>query len=58
MVSGEAFEKPRVYRDVGVGELLALLAQDYPRHEALIYPDRGLRYDFSSNRLLAESPKG
>jgi fatty-acyl-CoA synthase len=35
------------YRDVGVGELLALLARDYPHNEALIYPERGLRYDFS-----------
>lgn len=53
MVSGEAFEKPRAYRDVGVGELLALLARDCPRHEALIYPDRGLRYDFGQLESLA-----
>ena len=40
-------ERPRAYRDVKVGELLALLARDYPQNEALIYPDRALRYDFS-----------
>ncbi|HSO74938.1 MAG TPA: AMP-binding protein, partial [Blastocatellia bacterium] len=47
------------YRDVGVGELLALLARDYPHNEALIYPDRGLRYDFSRLEALArEIAKG
>ncbi|MCI0490477.1 MAG: AMP-binding protein [Blastocatellia bacterium] len=40
-------ERPRAYRDVKVGELLTLLARDYPQKEALIYPDRNLRYDFS-----------
>lgn len=53
MVTGEASEKPRAYRDVGVGELLTLLARDYPQNEALIYPDRGLRYDFSQLEWLA-----
>lgn len=47
MPNGEAFERPRAYRDVKIGELLALLARDYPRKEALIYPNRALRYDFS-----------
>jgi fatty-acyl-CoA synthase len=38
---------PGPYRDVTAGELLTLLARDYPQNEALIYPDRALRYDFS-----------
>src|SRR6185503_17878988 len=53
MSSGEALDTPRAYRDVAVGELLALLARDYPQNEALIYPDRGLRYDFSELEWLA-----
>ena len=53
MSTVEAFEKPRSYRDVGVGELLSVLARDYPQNEALIYPDRGLRYDFSQLDWLA-----
>jgi fatty-acyl-CoA synthase len=36
-----------------VGELLAVLARDYPQNEALIYPDRALRYDFSQLEWLA-----
>lgn len=52
-------KKPTGYRDVGVGELLALLARDYPENEALIYPDLGLRYDFSRLEALArEIAKG
>lgn len=47
MSSSEAFGSPRSYQNVRVGELLALLARDYPQNEALIYPDRGLRYDFN-----------
>ena len=47
MSTAEAIEKNRAYYDVGVGELLTLLARDYPDHEALIYPDRALRFDFS-----------
>ncbi|MFY9607051.1 MAG: AMP-binding protein [Blastocatellia bacterium] len=46
-MNGDPTKKPTGYRDVCVGELLALLARDYPQNEALIYPDRGLRYDFS-----------
>lgn len=46
-------ERPRAYRDVKMGELLALLARDYPQKEALIYPDRALRYDFSQLEWLA-----
>ena len=45
-------EKPRAYRDVKMGELLSLLAHDYPQHEALIYPSRALRYDFSQLEWL------
>src|SRR5712692_3592309 len=52
MAAGEAHERPRAYRDVCVGELLALLASDYPQNEALIYPERGLRYDFSELEWL------
>jgi fatty-acyl-CoA synthase len=47
MSTSEALERPRAYLDVRVGELLARLAKDYPQQEALVYPDRGLRYDFS-----------
>ena len=46
-------QNPAGYRDVTVGELLARLAKDYPRNEALIYPDRGLRYDFSQLEDIA-----
>src|SRR5947209_20051137 len=35
------------YRDVKVGELLTLLARDFPDNEALVYPDLGLRLTFS-----------
>jgi fatty-acyl-CoA synthase len=52
-MSSQSRERPRAYRDVGVGELLALLARDYPQNEALIYPDRRLRYDFSQLEWLA-----
>jgi fatty-acyl-CoA synthase len=53
MLTGEAYEKPRAYLDVKVGELLALLARDYPQQDALIYPDRHLRYNFSQLEGLA-----
>jgi fatty-acyl-CoA synthase len=49
----KAPEKPRAYRDVKLGELLSLLAKDYPQKEALIYPDRSLRYNFSELDWLA-----
>ena len=52
-MSAEALERPSAYSDVSVGELLARLARDYPEREALIYPDRGLRYDFSQLEWLA-----
>ncbi|MEN3335513.1 MAG: fatty-acyl-CoA synthase [Blastocatellia bacterium] len=53
MPTGEALQRPRAYLDVKVGELLALLAKDYPQQEALSYPDRHLRYDFSQLEWLA-----
>jgi len=53
MSTAEAFEKDRGYRDVGVGELLTLLARDYPEREALIYPDLGLRFDFNQLEWLS-----
>jgi fatty-acyl-CoA synthase len=52
MATVEALGTPRAYRDVKVGELLTQLARDYPRNEALIYPDRELRYDFSQLEWL------
>jgi fatty-acyl-CoA synthase len=58
-MTSEAFESPRAYQNVRVGELLALLARDYPQNEALIYPDRGLRYDFNQLEWMArEIAKG
>ena len=53
MTGGEALERPRAYRDVRVGELLSLLAKDYPHKEALVYPDRAISYDFSQLEWLA-----
>jgi len=53
MPGTEIANRPRAYRDVRVGELLTLLARDYPQNDALIYPDRGLRYDFSQLEWLA-----
>jgi fatty-acyl-CoA synthase len=44
---------PRAYSDVKLGELLELLARDYPKQEALTYPSRNLRYDFSELEWLA-----
>lgn len=34
------------YKDVTIGELLTRLAADYADNEALVYPDRNLRYSF------------
>ncbi|HEY7543780.1 MAG TPA: AMP-binding protein, partial [Blastocatellia bacterium] len=53
MEAKEIVNRPRAYRDVTVGELLTLLARDYPKNEALIYPDRELRYDFSELEWMA-----
>ncbi len=52
MPKTEVAGKPLAYRDVKVGELLTLLARDWPENEALIYPDRGLRYDFAELEWL------
>ena len=52
MPKTELAGKPLAYRDVKVGELLTLLARDWPENEALIYPDRGLRYDFAELEWL------
>ena len=49
----EVAGNPVAYRDVKVGELLTLLARDWPQNEALIYPDRGLRYDFAQLEWLS-----
>jgi fatty-acyl-CoA synthase len=46
MATTEAAESRACYRDVTVGELLSLLARDYPQGDALIYSGR-LRYHFS-----------
>jgi fatty-acyl-CoA synthase len=48
-----AIERPRAYRDIRVGELLTLLARDYAENEALIYPDRAVRYSFGQLEELA-----
>ncbi|HWC75859.1 MAG TPA: AMP-binding protein [Blastocatellia bacterium] len=45
--------KQAAYRDVKVGDLLTLLARDWPQNEALIYPDRELRYDFTQLEWVA-----
>src|SRR5215831_8444329 len=45
-------ERRDPYKDVTVGALLELLAKDHPQDDALIYPDRGLRYDFSQIEWL------
>src|SRR5262245_7409292 len=41
------------YRDVTLGELLSQLARSHPQNEALVYPDRGRRYDFANLDWLA-----
>jgi len=52
MPETELAGKTLAYRDVKVGELLSLLARDWPENEALVYPDRGLRYDFAELEWL------
>ena len=49
----EVADRRLAYRDVKVGELLTLLARDWPQNEALVYPDRGLRYDFAQLEWLS-----
>src|SRR5262245_51807305 len=47
------------YLDVTIGDLLALLARDYPQNDALVYPNRELRYSFSELEWLArQTAKG
>src|SRR5689334_7577003 len=41
------------YHDITIGELLTRLAQDYPQNDALVYPDRELRYSFRELEWLA-----
>jgi len=53
MSGTETATPPRAYKDIRVGELLTLLAKDYPKNDALIYPDRNLRYDFSQLEWVA-----
>lgn len=55
----ERSDEPHGYRDVCLGELLELLARDYPDNEALIYPDRGLRLSFGElESLVRKIAKG
>lgn len=50
---------PPAYCDVTIGELLALLARDYPDNDALVYPDRQLRYNFNElEALVRQIAKG
>ncbi|PYP89923.1 MAG: AMP-binding protein [Blastocatellia bacterium AA13] len=53
MAAGEDKQRPASYRDVTVGDLLELLARDYPENEALIYPDIPLRHTFSQLEWVA-----
>ena len=53
MSSEGALKRQQTYRDVRVGELLSVLAREYPQNEALIYPERNLRYDFAQLDWLA-----
>lgn len=45
--------KTVAYHDITIGELLTHLAQDYPQNDALVYPDRELRYSFLELEWLA-----
>jgi fatty-acyl-CoA synthase len=46
-------QPPFAYCDITIGELLTRLAHDYPNNDALVYPDRGLRYSFLELENLA-----
>lgn len=46
-------QKPIAYKDVTLGELLTRLARDYPQNDALVYPDRNLRYSFTDLEQLS-----
>ena len=47
MATRSVYHEAAPYRDVTVGNLLTILARDFPHSDGLIYPNRGLRYDFS-----------
>ena len=47
MATRSVLHESPAYRDVTVGDLLTQLARDFPQNDCLIYPNRGLRYDFS-----------
>lgn len=47
------------FRDICMGELLTQLAKNYPQNDALIYPDRNLRYNFLElNQIVSTVAKG
>ncbi len=55
----DAMQKPSAYCDVTIGDLLMLLARDYPHNDALVYPDRQLRYNFKElESLVRQIAKG
>src|SRR5215471_7815190 len=47
MATKSVFQEWPGYRDVTVGNLLTQLARDFPGNECLVYPNRGIRFDFS-----------
>ena len=52
-------KNPAAYCDITIGELLALLARDYPDNDALVYPDRQLRHSFKElDALVRQIAKG
>jgi fatty-acyl-CoA synthase len=51
-------QPPPAYSDLTIGELLSRLAHDYPNNDALVYPDRGLRYSFLELENLARQIAG
>jgi len=50
-----SLDQERYYRDIKIGELLTCLSRDYPDNEALVYPDRGLRYRFKELEQMART---
>jgi fatty-acyl-CoA synthase len=52
ILSAMTAQKPTAYCDITIGELLTRLAQDYPDNDALVYPDRKLRYNFKELESL------
>lgn len=43
------------YRDICMGNLLTLLASTYPESDALVYPDRHLRYSFAQMQAISRT---